>query len=123
MVSLQWTQLYLALCLWCYLLSSNIKLKNKNNKDPPDSIIDHSIGMVNNTATVKEGNKSVSTQTMAIKIHNGVYMYQDVEIHFRSSNATGLTKTQKRWRKWNDARLSLKHQDNLLRMGVISKNM
>jgi hypothetical protein len=102
-------------------VSSNVKLKNKNNQDPPDSIIDHSIGMVNDSATVKEGNKSVSTATMAIEIHNGVYMYQDVEIHFRFSKATGLTKTQKRRKKRNDKMLSLKHQDNLLRMGVISQ--
>ncbi len=105
---------------------SDGKSKSKNNEDSPDDKIDHSTGMVTDTVAVKAGHKSASqrtehTETRAIEIHNGVYMYQDVEIHFRFSNPTGLTKSQKRRRKRNDARLSLEHQDNLLRMGVISK--
>jgi hypothetical protein len=59
---------------------------------------------------------------MPIEIHNGVYMYEYVKIHFRNLNPLlNLTKTQRRRKKHKEANLSLRHQKDLLEKGVIKK--
>jgi hypothetical protein len=104
-----------------------IEFVPQSNQEGKEDKISHSIGMANDREKSSKHNNSSEANKkesigMPIEIHNGVYMYEDVEIHFRHLNpSSNLTKAQKRRKKRKEANLSLRHQKDLLEKGVIKK--